>query len=86
MASMVEHEASMTLYFYKSDGTIYSYCTGVQDMSGFGERAADYELIMDFIVVPKDPTVMEFTNRFYVDIESRQLKLKADSADFTKYL
>jgi hypothetical protein len=55
-------------------------------MSGFGERAADYELIMDFIVVPKDPTVMEYTNRFYVDVETRQLKLKADSVDFTKYL
>ena len=86
MASMAEHEANMTLYYYKSDGAIYSYCTGVQDMSSFGEREADYALIMDFIVVPKDPTVMEYTNRFYVDIDTKQLKLKADSVDFTKYL
>ena len=86
MASMAEHEVSMTIYFYKSDGAIYSYCTGVQDMSGFGERAADYALIIDFVVVDKDPTVMEYTNRFYIDVETKQLKLKTDSVDFTKYL
>lgn len=86
MASMAEHEASMTLYFYKSDGEIYSYCTGVQDMSRFGERAADYELIIDFVVVDKDPTIMEHTNRFHIDLESKKIKLKTDLADFTKYL
>lgn len=83
---MAEHEASMTLYYYKSDGMIYSYCTGIQDMSIFGDRAADYAMIMDYLIAPKDQTVMDYTNRFYVDIESKQIKLKEDSEDFTKYL
>lgn len=86
MATMAEHEASMTIYYYKSDGAIYSYGTGISDMRSFGDRQKDYELILDYVVLPKDPVVMEFLQRFYIDIETKELKLKPDNDEFTKYL
>ena len=86
MATMAEHEASMTIFYYKSDGTIYSYCTGISDMSSFGSRQSDYELIVDYIVLPRDYTVITFLNRFYIDANTKELKLKSEYADLKKYL
>ena len=34
--SIEEFENSMTLYYYKRDGAIYSWCTGINDMRTFG--------------------------------------------------
>ena len=86
MASMAEHEASMTIFYYKSDGTIYSYCTGISDMSGFGDRQADYELMLDYIVLPKDQTAIEFLHKFYIDVETKEMKLKPEFTGLGKYL
>ena len=86
MPSMAEHEASMTIFYYESDGEIYSYCTGIADMSSFGDHQADYELILDFIVVPRDHAVMEFMYKFYVDLETKELKLKPEYQSLGKYL
>lgn len=86
MATMAEHEASMTMFYYKSNGEIYSYCTGIADMSMFGIHQADYELILDFIVIPRDHVVMDFMHKFYVDVETKELKLKTEYQSLTRYL
>lgn len=86
MATMAEHEASMTMFYYKSNGEIYSYCTGIADMSMFGIHQADYELILDFIVIPRDHVVMDFMYKFYVDVETKELKLKTEYQSLTRYL
>lgn len=86
MASMAEHEASMTIYYYKSDGSIYSYCTGINDMSSFGERQKDYELIIDFVVLPRDMNAIDFIGNFYIDVEAKELKLKPEYNTLGKYL
>ena len=86
MATIAEHEASMTIFYYKSYGTIYSYCTGISDMSSFGPRQSDYELIIDYVVLPRDNTVITFLNRFYVDVNTKELKLKSEYEDLKKYL
>ena len=86
MATIAEYEANMTIFYYKSDGEIYSYCTGIADMSMFGVHQADYELILDFIVIPKDHVVMEFMYKFHVDIEVKELKLKPEYQSLSEYL
>ena len=85
MASIEEHEASMTIFYYKSDGEIHSYCTGISDMERFGDHKDDFSLIIDFIVCPKDETVIRYINFFYIELETKQIKLKDDSSDFSKY-
>lgn len=86
MASMAEHEASMTIYYYKSNGDIHSYCTGISDMSMFGEHVDDYAMILDYIVVEKDAMLLEFLYKFYVDINDKKIKIKSDYAGLSKYL
>lgn len=86
MATITECEANMTMFYYKSNGEIYSYCTGIADMSMFGIHQADYELILDFIVIPRDHVVMEFMYKFYVDVETKELKLKKEYQSLTRYL
>lgn len=86
MATIAENEASMTIFYYKRDGEIYSYCTGIADMSIFGVHQADYELILDFIVIPRDHVVMEFMYKFYVDLETKEIKLKPEYQSLSKYL
>lgn len=86
MATMAEHEASMTIFYYKSNGEIYSYCTGISDMGGFGDHADDYALMLDYVVLPKDQTAIEFLYKFYIDVETKELKLKPKYQDLSKYL
>lgn len=86
MASMAEHDASMTIFYYKSSGDIYSYCTGISDMGGFGEHAEDYAQMLDFVVLERDQTAIEFLYKFYIDIETKQLKLKSEFNGISKYL
>jgi hypothetical protein len=85
MASIEEHEMSMTIFYYKSDGDIYSYSTGISDMSIFGKRQDEYSLIIDFIVCPIDKTILGLLNHFCVNIETKQLKLKDENIDLSKY-
>lgn len=85
MATIAEHEASMTLFYYKRNGDLYSYATGIQDMKLFGAHADEYALIMDYIVVERDHLVMEAIHKFYVDVDTKKLKLK-DEYNLNKYL
>ena len=86
MASIEEHESSMTIFYYKRDGEIHSYCTGISGMERFGEHEQDYSLIIECSVFPKDETVIRHLNLFYIDLETKQIKLKDESYDFSKYL
>ena len=85
MATIEEHERSMTIFYFKSNGDIHSYATGIQDLSMFMSHEQDYSLILDCIVVEKDPAVMESINKFYVDVETERLRLKAEY-NLNKYL
>lgn len=86
MANMEEFEKSMTIYYYKSNGDIHSYCTGINDMTMFGEHADDYSAILDYIVMEKDMMVLEILYKFYIDIETKELKLKTEYQNLAKYL
>lgn len=86
MASIEEYESSMTIFYYKRDGEIHSYCTGISGMERFGEHEQDYSLIIECNVFPKDETVIRYLNLFYIDLETKQIKLKDESYDFSKYL
>lgn len=86
MASMADHEASMTIYYHKSNGDIHSYCTGISDMTMFGIHAEDYAMILDYIVVEKDVMLLEFLYKFYVDVNDKKIKLKSEYAGLSKYL
>ena len=86
MATMEEHELNMTLYYFKSNGDIYSYSTGIQDMSIFGIHEADYSLMLNFVIVPKDEYVMESIHQFYIDVETTQLKLRENASRLRNYL
>lgn len=85
MATIEEHEASMTIFYFKSNGDIHSYATGIQDLSMFMSHEQDYSLILGCIVVEKDPAVIESLNKFYIDIETNRLRLKAEY-NLNKYL
>lgn len=86
MSNMAEHEASMTIFYYKSNGDIYSYCTGISHMGTFGEHADDYAQMLDFVVLERDQTAIEFLYKFYIDVETKTLKLKPEFNGLSKYL
>ena len=61
-----EFENSMTLYYFKSSGKIHSWCTGINDMSSFGEHEEDYSLMLDFLVIPIDRYVLDNLRYFSI--------------------
>lgn len=81
-----DFQNSMTIYYWKKDGGIHSYCTGISDMSTFGNYSDEYSLILDYVVLPLDNTVLTYLNQFYIDLETKRVKLKQNNAfDFSKY-
>ena len=68
----------MTLYYSKSTGIIIKYCTGVQDMSIFGELQADNEIINDFIVVDLDERVLSNISAYRVNSTTKTLGIMAE--------
>ena len=68
-----QFENSMTLYYYKRDGAIYSWCTGINDMRTFGNYSEDYALILDYIVLPIDRYVIDNIKYFSIDKETKEL-------------
>lgn len=68
-------ENKLTIYFNKRTGTIKELCSGIQDMSWFGDEAQDYELIYDFIVVDDDRFIFENIQMFHV--VDGQLKIQS---------
>lgn len=70
-----EMKNSMTIYYFKSTGKIYAVATGIQDMNYYGDNAEDFKLIIDYIVVPKDETVINDFTRFKINTETKQIEI-----------
>ena len=78
-----EFENSMTLYYFKSDGSIHSWCTGINNLSTFGNHKEDYELILDYLILPIDRYVLDNIKYFNVDIETKKLCFNAPTINYT---
>lgn len=79
MASIEEMQAKMTLYYSKRTGDIKSYCTGINDMSYFGDNLEDYIIIWDYIVLERDNNVINNIKNFKINVETKQLEMKPDA-------
>lgn len=66
MATIQEMKEKMTIFFYKRTGTIQCLVTGIQDMSLFGDYRLDYELIIDYIVVPYDENILKNRDDYFI--------------------
>ena len=62
-------ENSLTLFYYKSNGKIKSYATGIQSMAMFGEFEEDYSNIIDFKIVEYDEFLINNYSNFIVTEE-----------------
>ena len=83
MATLKEHEQSMTIFYSKQTGEIKAICYGIQDMNYFGDNRVDFEIIYDFIIVEKDEYV--FNNIENFKVEEGKIKIK-NAVDINKYL
>ena len=77
-----EFENSMTLYYFKSNGAIHSWCTGINNMTSFGEHSMDYSLILDYVVLPLDRYVLDNLKYFTIDIETKELCFNSSSLNY----
>lgn len=67
-------EENMTIFYYKSNGDIYSACTGIQDKNVyFGIHIQD--LNINEIVLPFDDYVLMNTRLFKIDITKNPVEL-----------
>ena len=80
-----DFEQSMTVFYFKRTGEIKNISYGIGDMSFYGDNQEDYSLIVDFIIVDRDPFVFDRVSDFIVDLESRKLIYRY-SNDYKKYL
>lgn len=77
-----EFENSMTLYYFKSDGAIHSWCTGINDMRTFIGHGDDYAIILDYIVLPLDRYVIDNIKYFTIDIDTKELCFNAPAMSY----
>lgn len=85
MASLEEMENKMTIFYYKSNGDIYSLATGIQELNVFfGDHAADLSLILDSVTLDKDMNVINNSRNFKINTTSKTLEVLA-SAINTSY-
>jgi len=77
-----EFENSMTLYYFKSDGAIHSWCTGINDMRTFIDHKDDFSLILDYIVLPLYRYVIDNLKHFTIDVEEKELCFNAPSVTY----
>lgn len=66
----------MTIFYFKSNGDIYSACTGTQDINiFFGEHSNDLKLILDSVVLTNDDYVLRNIRQFKIDITKTPVEL-----------
>lgn len=75
MATMEEHQKSMTIFFRKKDGEIKGYASGIQDMGFYGDDEEDFSLIWDYVVLEKDLKVLNNLNKFKINVETKELEI-----------
>ena len=73
MATIEEHNKSMTVFYFKRTGAIRNVGYGILDMSFYGEYEEDYSLIIDYVVVDRDEFVFDRIGDFKIDVETKQL-------------
>lgn len=84
MGTIEEMENSMTLFYSKRTGEIKGWCSGIQNMSFYGDDAEDYSIIWDFVVLPKDTNVMQNSAMFKINTETKILEIKSEYS-FNQY-
>lgn len=70
-----EHLNNMTIFFSKKTGEIKSFATGIQDMNYFGNDKEDYELIWDYVVIPRDDKVLRNLEMFKINLDNKELTI-----------
>ena len=70
-----EHQNNMTLFYSKKTGEIKSFATGIQDMNYFGNDKEDYELIWDYVVIPRDDKVIRNLEMFKINLDTKELTI-----------
>ena len=70
-----EHQNNMTLFYSKKTGEIKSFATGIQDMNYFGKDKEDYELIWDYVVIPRDDKVIRNLEIFKINLDTKELTI-----------
>lgn len=77
MATIAENEANMTLCYYKSDGSLANFSTGIIGMENFyPEHLEDMKLIIDLIVLPKDDYVLKNFTMFKINTATNPVTLE----------
>ena len=71
--TMQEHEESMSVFYYKRTGVIYSWGTGIQSFNCFGQHSEDYKEILGLLILPRDNFVLDNMKLFKVDVENEAL-------------
>ena len=56
----------MTIFYSKQTGDIHNYTKGHADMSYYGDRKPDFEIIYDLLVVDQDEYVLKNIEQFHV--------------------
>ena len=80
MATIEEMNNSMTIFFYKSNGDIYSIATGIQPIDVYlGTHAIDLMQIIDSIVLPKDEYVLRNYAQFKINLDTKTLEMIANT-------
>lgn len=74
--NLEEYKNKMTLFYSKRTGEIQTFCTGVQDMSLFGDNKEDYEMIWDFVVIDYNDAIFNNYSLFKVDTSTQKIMLK----------
>lgn len=78
----MQSDEFVTFFYNKRTGSLKNYCTGKQDMSSFGDEQQDYELILDFIVVPRDADAkgaMHSKGNYAVNVLTKEIEIKAEA-------
>lgn len=69
-------ETDMTIFYYKSNGDIYSACSGIQPIQTFlGAHSTDLMQIISSVELPYDQYVMFSTDKFKIDITKNPITL-----------
>lgn len=76
MATVEEHESSMTIIYSKSSGKVIAAFSGIQTIQIlYGENGADYAIIWDELVVPIDSYILKNYSKFKFNLETMELQI-----------
>lgn len=74
--TMGEAQSNMTLFYSISTGDIKSCCSGIQNMSMFGENELDFSRIWSFKVFPLDEYVLDNYLKFTLNLVTLTIEIK----------